>query len=148
MRERLLGAAEVLAWIAVSFTIFLGLRMTSIFLNLFNPAQCNESCGAGDQVIPLALMTFGLAWIPALLLRFVRVARREAESWFVLHTLVVVAAHAAAMVIVIRIVAQYGDADTRTSILAACVATFDVLTGLTLITGAFLRPSATTTLPD
>lgn len=142
MRDRLLATAEVLSWIAVSFTIFLGLRVGSIFLNLVNPAQCNESCGAGSQVIPLALMTFGLGWFPMLLVHFVHIARRGTESWFVIHTVVVVVAHAVAMVIIIRIFAEYGDADTRTSILAACAATFDVLTGLCLVTGALRRPAA------
>ncbi|GAC1327799.1 MAG: hypothetical protein NVSMB17_02340 [Candidatus Dormibacteria bacterium] len=142
MRARLLSGAEVLGWIAVSFTVFLGLRVGSIFLNLVNPAQCNESCGAGGQVIPLALMTFGLGWFPMVLVHFVRVARGSAERWFVVHTVVVVAAHVVAMVIVIRIFAEYGDADTRSSILAGGAAFFDVLTGVLLLGGTLLRPRA------
>ena len=141
MRERLLGVAEVLAWTAFSFTIFLCLRIAAIFLNLVVPAQCTESCGAGEQVVSLALMTFGLGWIPATLVHFVRVARRGAGSWFLPHTAVVVAAHVLAMVVVIRIFAEHGDGDTRASLLAACVALFDLLTGTTLAVGALLRPS-------
>jgi len=141
MRERVLGAAEVTAWIAVSFTVFLGFRVGSIFLNLVNPAQCNESCGVWVQVIPLALMTFGLGWFPMVLVHFVRIARRTGETWFVIHTVVVVVSHAVAMVVIIRILVEYGDADTRALILAAAAAAFDVLTGLLLVPAALLRPT-------
>ena len=145
MRERVLGAAEVTAWIAASFTIFLGFRVGSILLNLVNPAQCNESCGAGEQVIPLALITFGLGWFPMVLVHFVRIARRGTETWFVIHTVVVVVSHAVAMVIVIRIFIEYGDADTRALILAAAAAAFDILTGLLLVPATLLRPDQVTT---
>jgi len=142
MRARLLASAEVLAWVAVSFTIFLGLRVGSIFLNLVNPAQCNESCGAGSQVISLALINYGLGWFPMVLLHFVRLARASGERWFLVHTVVVVAAHVVAMVIVIRIFAEYGDADTRSSILAGGAAFFDVLTGGLLLGGSLLPRDA------
>jgi hypothetical protein len=140
MRARLLGVAEVMAWTAASFSLFLGLRTASIFLSLVDPAQCTDACGVGAQVIPLTLLTYGLGWFPLVLVHFARLARRGSERWFLLHTLVVVVAHVVAMVVVVRIFADYGDADTRTSILAACAGCSDVLAGLALVAGIIVRP--------
>src|SRR5947209_5249339 len=117
MRQRLLGLAELCGWIAASFTVFLALRVLSILLNLVDLAQCTDSCEAGAQAVPIVLFTFGLGWFPFVLVSFVRAAKRR-ESWWVPHALVVVIAHAAAMVILISIFAGYTDSDTRTGILA------------------------------
>ncbi|HEY8738969.1 MAG TPA: hypothetical protein VIN56_00060 [Candidatus Dormibacteraeota bacterium] len=136
MRERLLGVAEVCAWAAMSFTVFLGLRIVSIFLSVIDPAQCVDSCDAGSQAIPLTLFVFGLGWFPLVLVSFVRYAKRGPELWWVPHAVVVVAAHAVAMVIVVRIFATFTDADTRTGLLAASAAAADVVTGLLLLLGA------------
>ena len=136
MRQRLLGGAEVCGWVAASFTAFLCLRVMSILLGLVNLGQCSDSCDAGSQVLPIALFTIGLGWFPFVLVSFVRAARRSRELWWAPHALVVVLAHAVAMVQVVRIFSQFSDADTRTSILASCAAAFDLLTGLVLLVGA------------
>ena len=136
MRQRLLRVAEVCAWIAASFTVFLGLRVLSILLNLIDLGQCTDSCGAGAQVVPIALFTFGLGWFPFVLVSFVRLAKRGQDLWWVPHAIVVVLAHAGAMVILVSIFAGYTDADTRTAILATSAAAFDVLAGGFLLLGA------------
>jgi hypothetical protein len=133
MRQKLLGVAEVCGWIAVSFTVFLALRVLSILLNLVDLGQCTDSCDAGPQVLPIALFTFGLAWCPVVLVSLVRAVKRGSESWWAPHTLAVVVAHALAMVILVRIFSQFPDADTRTEILAACAASFDVVTGFLVL---------------
>ncbi|MFN2464400.1 MAG: hypothetical protein ABR573_10935 [Candidatus Dormibacteria bacterium] len=141
MRPRLLATTEVLAWTAASFAAFLALRIASLLLNLVDLAQCSEVCGVGGQALPLGLIGFGLAWLPFLLVVFVRAARRGEESWFLLPTAAAVISHTVAMVVVVRIIAQYGDADTRTTILAGCAALADVLGGGLLCAAAVLPPS-------
>jgi hypothetical protein len=141
MRERLLGVAEISAWVAVSFTAFLALRVMSIFLSVVNPAQCLDSCNAGSQVIPISLFVFGLGWFPFLLVAFVRLAKRSVELWWIPHAVVVVAAHAVAMMLVVGIFAAFPDTDTRTPLLGTCAAGADVVTGLLLIAGATRRPA-------
>jgi hypothetical protein len=131
--------AEICAWVAVSFTGFLALRVASIFLSLVDPAQCTDSCNTGSQALPIALFVFGLSWFPFLLVAFVRLAKAGAALWWVPHALVVVAAHAGAMVIVVRIFGAFPDADPRTPLLAACAAGADVVTGLLLVVGATRR---------
>ncbi len=136
MRQRLLGVAEMSAWVAVSFAAFLALRVLSILLNLVNLAQCTDSCEAGSQALPIVLLAFGVGWFPAVLVYFVRLARRGPSRWWIPHAAVVVLVHMAAMVLLVRIFAQFSDADTRTAILALSAAASDLLTGLLLLLGA------------
>ncbi|MGI8608133.1 MAG: hypothetical protein ACR2MY_02715 [Candidatus Dormibacteria bacterium] len=138
-----MAVAEVSGWIAVSFTIFLGLRILSILLGLVNLGACTDSCDAGPQALPIALFTFGLGWLPMVLVSFVRAARRSRELWSVPHAIVVVLAHAGAMILVVRIFAEFSDADTRTGILASGAAVFDLVTGVLLLLGARLAGEAT-----
>jgi hypothetical protein len=119
MSDRLLGIAETCGWAAVSFTVFLGLRIFGIFLTVINPAQCVDSCAAGGQAVPITLFVFGLGWCPFVLVSLVRHARRDAEPWWMPHAAVVVLAHALAMILVVRIFAGFTDADNRTGLLAA-----------------------------
>ena len=139
MRDRLLGLAEVCAWVAASFTGFLALRVALIFLNLLDAAQCTDSCEAGAQAVPIALFTFGLGWFPFVLVGFVRAAKRRPERWWLPHSVVVVAAHAVALVILAGIFGQYPDADPRTSLLAYSAGAFDVVTLGLLLTGSDLK---------
>ena len=139
MRMRLLRVAELCGWVAVSFTVFLALRVLSILLNLIDLGQCTDSCGAGAQAVPIVLFTFGLGWFPFILVSFVRAAKRSSEMWWVPHAVVVVLAHSAAMVILIGIFAGYTDSDARTGILAGSAALFDVLAGSLLLLGATRR---------
>ena len=119
MRFRLLRIAEVLAWMAAAFAVFLGLRVFFIFLSVVNPAWCDISCDLARTPVPVALSVFVVGWVPVAVVGFIHYARRAAGLWWLPHIAIITVTYAVAMSYMAQLALSFRTVDDRNVVLAA-----------------------------
>jgi hypothetical protein len=138
MRLVLLRIGEVLAWMALAFGAFLGIRVFFIFVSLINPGFCSDSCEVGKYGVPVALVAFLLGWTPVATITACRYARRHLQRWWVPHVTGLMVAHSLAMLWLFAIFSGFPDNDSRTPALALAAPGANVLASALLFAGVLL----------
>jgi len=138
MRLVLLRIGEALAWMALAFGGFLGIRVFFIFISLINPGFCSDSCEVGGHAVPVGLIAFVLGWAPVATIFACRHARRHPAGWWVPYVVLLMVGQTLAMLWLFQLLRGFPDSDPRTPFLALVAPAANVAACALLFSGVLL----------
>jgi hypothetical protein len=134
----MLRIGEILAWMALAFAAFFGIRVFFIFVSLINPGFCSDSCEVDRYAVPVGLIAFLLGWAPVATIAACRYARRHLGRWWVPHLTTLMTVHALAILWLFALFSGFPDVDSRTTTLAVAAPLANIGACALLFTGALL----------